>query len=898
MSGVRRSLSVLAVVALSCGVAAQGVAVPGAMSQSAAGGVMAAPVVAAPVSGAFSAKSMVPTPLTRVVDSRAQVGVTNALRDDQKVDVQIAGEVETVAGSVKSRRTVVPVGADAVVLNLTAVDAAADGFFTVWKKGDARPETSNINFAKGGIRANGATVPLSDSGMISVFARGGADVLVDVAGYYRDGSYTSMTPERLVDTRTLGLGRVPGGSVRRVKASDGAGDLVTLNVTVDRPGGPGFVTVWPTADRDVSEGFVGSKEGMPPTSNLNYVEGQTVANTVQLVTGTGGFVSVYVHGDTHVVVDKVHEVGSESAFGLMKSLVPAKRVMDTRAGLGSSAREGIRALDMVGVVGDVEVGSVVVNVTVVNPDGAGFVSLGRDLRRGGVSTSVLNYGAGETVANRVVIPVSFAGALEVFSSSPTDVVVDVMGYTVAPDVTPDPVVVDAGQLTGLSVMSSRANGLVGLSAGSAIAFPVEPLEGSGNELFVDDGLSPEAEVWNVRGREVVVRGPEGFEKEIRLVDFRAADGGVSHRLMPLAGLPVGDYSFSVLLRSDTDFRESGYYTGLFSVAEGDGARGATLASTMTSVVTATGTLADSGTVISVDGIEVAVPFAAADGVDGYATNAHNALTAALSNRGYRVTHSGAEVSVTKDGATAPIVEFQAGTSGLSWGPKLTEKVLVVSVNDGAAQGAESAISIGGVAGTVVLKDGEDKASQVADAISDKEEWSQMGVVVDSEDGRVVIRGRDGEVPTASVEVGGAVQKVETAEVSVATTANTVDTDATPDNQSLPLAQPADSVGKLYDFGLSGRELEQRQAVKVKVPEGYGNAGVLAYRWMAGNTEVLKASATIKDGHIAVPAPKREYFQAAKLPMTDFLTLEVVDANNNDLTKANRVNTIRMPAWVR
>jgi hypothetical protein len=98
--------------------------------------------------------------------------------------------------------SVVPVGATAVALTVTAVDASADGFVVV-RSGDAtgKPSTSNLNVALGGTVASAVTVKLptvgSGAGAIKVLfdAYGSStattELLIDITGYYEVASVGS-----------------------------------------------------------------------------------------------------------------------------------------------------------------------------------------------------------------------------------------------------------------------------------------------------------------------------------------------------------------------------------------------------------------------------------------------------------------------------------------------------------------------------------------------------------------------------------------------------------------------------------------------------------------------------------------------------------------------------------
>ena len=141
----------------------------GGLSIVAFSGSAGAQIVAAPASG--TVVTVIPQ---RIADSRTGMsfGTFHAL---QTQDLQVAG-----------RGGVPLTGVAAAVLNVTAVNPAADGCITVWPVGIARTGTSNVNIAwwEGSI-ANTVMVPLSSDGSISLFngSNGQLDILVDVPGY-------------------------------------------------------------------------------------------------------------------------------------------------------------------------------------------------------------------------------------------------------------------------------------------------------------------------------------------------------------------------------------------------------------------------------------------------------------------------------------------------------------------------------------------------------------------------------------------------------------------------------------------------------------------------------------------------------------------------------------------
>ena len=239
-------------------------------------------------------------------------------------------------------------------------------------------------------------------------------------------TFGELVPDRLLDTRNgetdtvpnLGAGAlVPLVVTGRPDVPSGAA-AVALNVTVTNAGGSGFVTVWPCdAER-------------PTASNLNYVAGQTVANSVVSAVAADGRVCLYTHGAVDLVVDIT---GWFPASAAITPLVP-RRVADTRNGETDTVPNK-HAGDVLTVnvgAGGVppSAGGVVLNVTVTNPTAPGFVTVWPcGVER--PTASNVNFVAGQTVANDVVSAVGTGGTVCIYTHSDADVVVDVSGWLAA-----------------------------------------------------------------------------------------------------------------------------------------------------------------------------------------------------------------------------------------------------------------------------------------------------------------------------------------------------------------------------------------------------------------------------------------------------------------------------------
>jgi hypothetical protein len=255
----------------------------------------------------------------------------------------------------------------------------------------------------------------------------------------RPGPLRAVTPSRVLDTR-IGLGApagvVPAGSTRSLQVT-GQGGLpatgvgtVVLNVTAVKPSSDGYLTVYPAG------------RARPATSNLNYPAGRpAVGNLVHVAVGSGGKVSVYAGGaDLHVVADLFGWTSDGSAAlspgeGLFHPVAPY-RVLDTRSTVALGPGES-RSLQVTGTGGAAGlpatgVSAVVLNLAVTRPTASSHLTV----YPGGQAlppTANLNFLAGETRANRVIVPVGADGTVTIYNRAGTShVIVDAGGWYTAP----------------------------------------------------------------------------------------------------------------------------------------------------------------------------------------------------------------------------------------------------------------------------------------------------------------------------------------------------------------------------------------------------------------------------------------------------------------------------------
>lgn len=254
------------------------------------------------------------------------------------------------------------------------------------------------------------------------------DALTAVGAASGSNKFVPVTPTRVLDTRdgTGGWwGKVPVNGDLPVAIAGTAGvpgnaSAVVLNLTVTEAEQLGFVTVFP------------ADQGLPNASSINVeYSGQTVANLVTVPLGSGG-VRIYTQLRTHLLADVAgyYVPAASSTSGRFQAVAPL-RLLDTREPgqhPGRFAAGEQLDLDVAGLVGLPRTATAaVLNLTATEPTAAGFLSVTpQGAPIGGVSN--LNVaGAGQTIANQVVVPLN-NGVATVYSAVGSHVIVDLAGW--------------------------------------------------------------------------------------------------------------------------------------------------------------------------------------------------------------------------------------------------------------------------------------------------------------------------------------------------------------------------------------------------------------------------------------------------------------------------------------
>jgi len=374
----------------------------------------------------------VPLAPARLADSRpehttvdGQFAGTGALDAGQILELTVAG------------RGGVPNDAVAAALNVTVTEPVRAGYATVYPCGAERPTASNLNFTERATVPNAVVAKIGDAGKVCIYTSQPLHLVVDVNGAFpAPTTYRPINPARVLDTRggettvdgvDQGQGAAGAGTVTHVQIAGRAGvpadaTAVALNVTVTEPDAAGYATVFPCGTE-------------PPTaSNLNYTTGLTVANLAISKIGADGGVCIYSQAGTHLVADVNGYFPPATTF---RALDPA-RLLDTRAdrptidGLGAGA--GLVPLGTVTVVHvagragvPADAHTVVLNVTVTEPDAAGYVTVYPCGIEAPLASN-LNFVRGQTVPNAALTKIGTNGDVCIFNSQATHLVADVTGY--------------------------------------------------------------------------------------------------------------------------------------------------------------------------------------------------------------------------------------------------------------------------------------------------------------------------------------------------------------------------------------------------------------------------------------------------------------------------------------
>jgi len=287
--------------------------------------------------------------------------------------------------------------------------------------------TSSVNVGNGPGNAlvdpvNNRVYTLNDGdGTVSVVGGGASAAL----------QFVPVTPCRVVDTRPNngGSGPIQGGTSESFTLPGAGGCDIpadaaafSLNVTAVPTGTLGYLTIWPTG------------EIQPVVSTMNSLDGRIKANAAIVPAGYNGAVSVYVTNTSNLVLDIDGYYVTPGTGTLQFYPLPPCRVADTRKAngdLGGPILSGKMERDFpvlessCGIPSSAKAYSF--NFTVVPAAILGYLTVW-PVGQTQPLVSTLNDLTGTIVANAAIVPAGTGGAIAVYPSNDTQLVIDVNGY--------------------------------------------------------------------------------------------------------------------------------------------------------------------------------------------------------------------------------------------------------------------------------------------------------------------------------------------------------------------------------------------------------------------------------------------------------------------------------------
>lgn len=313
-----------------------------------------------------------------------------------------------------------PVDATAVALTLEARNPVGPGYLTVYPCGGERPPTSNLNFVTGQRRAAQALATMTTSKTVCIFSWDGADVDVDVQGWFVSGTATAGTgagatkatrftpavPARLLDTRETGRNPVD------VIAAPAGASAVALSMVGLNSSEYGSLTVW-TCDQP-----------QPALAQIFYGPGEIIAGAAYVLVSAQGTICVSTSTAADVVIDITGTFAPGGRLRYTPSVV--QRVVDTREGLGGwlGRIDGGQSIDMQPAPAGAE--AVSGTLTMVQPTISGWLRA-TPCGQSQLSSSV-NAPAGAILANSLTVGLSADQRLCVEAYRGAHVLFDVSGW--------------------------------------------------------------------------------------------------------------------------------------------------------------------------------------------------------------------------------------------------------------------------------------------------------------------------------------------------------------------------------------------------------------------------------------------------------------------------------------
>ena len=353
------------------------------------------------------------------------------------------------AGRVCSGLTI-PAGASALAGNITTVESGG-GYLTLYPGDATRPLAANSNYRPNEILNNAFTVGLGgEDGAFQIFVTSDTDLVIDITGYYAPpaagGLYFHPLPKpiRLLETRPGKAGCTSPGTPVDSGAAQKQGAHLTCNgVAIPATAkaivgnatslnsGDGYLTLYPQG------------AARPLAASSNFTAGQVMNAPFTVGLGASGEFMIYSTTRTDLVIDVLgyysEEATDANGAGLLfHPLAAPVRLLETRAGFRGCWQTGaplaansIRQQQARGACGGETIAeqarAIIGNATVVAPATGGWLTFWPNgAAQPLIATS--NFTAGQIFNRQVTAGLDATGLFNVFTTSLTELVIDVSGY--------------------------------------------------------------------------------------------------------------------------------------------------------------------------------------------------------------------------------------------------------------------------------------------------------------------------------------------------------------------------------------------------------------------------------------------------------------------------------------
>ncbi len=280
------------------------------------------------------------------------------------------------------------------------------------------------------------TVQVSDSNSPSATATAQLSLSVQATVGLQ---FVPVSPCRIADTRNpagpFGGPAIGAGQTRTFPIPQSACGIppnaaaYSLNVTVVPGGALGYLTVWPAG------------QPLPTVSLLNSMDGRVKANAAIVPAGESGAISVYASAEapTQVVIDISGYFIPATASSLEFYPLTPCRVVDTRNAAGPLSGPSLAAgqarsfpLQSSSCMIPQSAQAYSLNVTVVPSSPLAYLTMW-PAGQAQPTVSTLNAPTGTVTANAAIVPAGNGGAVSVFVTNDSEVILDVNGYFAPPN---------------------------------------------------------------------------------------------------------------------------------------------------------------------------------------------------------------------------------------------------------------------------------------------------------------------------------------------------------------------------------------------------------------------------------------------------------------------------------